>query len=214
MTIIDWEHVHVRDPPPPGDMLWYKAHGLLMYAAFAVFFPLGVFGVRYARYHNRFRHWFQFHWALQVLGVFLATGAVSIALRQFENTRDTTHGCIGFVLTFLILLQPIFALFRPDEDSEYRGYWEFSHWLIGTGGIILGWVNIFKGLDLYFEDWPGAGSQLILTVLFTVQVTIIGFLYLLFDRKHREKSHYPDDSMVPLIVSTSATKGSQFLTKV
>jgi hypothetical protein len=217
MTMFDFDHVTLRDPPPPGDMLWYKAHGLMMYAAFAVLFPLGVFGVRFARYQPRFRHWFQYHWIVQSGGVFLTTGAVSIALRQFEHTRNTTHGYTGFVLIFLVLLQPILALFRPEEGGDLRKYWEFFHWVIGTGGVILGWVNIFKGLDLYFVDWPGAGSQLIMTILFTIQVTIIGFFYLLFDRRHRSKPYCleVEDSMVPLLLSTSSTaKDNQFLTKV
>jgi len=39
-----------------------------------------------------------------------------------------------------------------------RAAWYVSHWLIGTGAILLGWFNIFLGLDLFFSDYPEEGT--------------------------------------------------------
>jgi hypothetical protein len=33
--------------------------------------------------------------------------------------------------------------------------WYVAHWLFGITAIILGWFNIFKGLDEYIQAWAG-----------------------------------------------------------
>lgn len=170
------------DPPPAGDILWYKAHGFLMWLSFSVLFPLGVMGVRYSRICKKLEYWFQYHWLLQSTGVLLSTVGLSIALRRFENCKDTTHGTIGVALAFIVLIQPVFAVFRPALGAQLRPFWAFSHWFLGTVTVVLGWVNIFQGLDLYFVDWPGSGPQTLLFWVFSAQVSLLVFCYLVMVR--------------------------------
>jgi hypothetical protein len=45
------------------------------------------------------------------------------------------------------------------RGSGVRPAWYFVHWLFGTAAIILGWFNIFKGLDVYAGNWPVGGER-------------------------------------------------------
>lgn len=43
----------------------------------------------------------------------------------------------------------MFALFlRPGKDHKYRLYWNIYHHSVGYAILVLGIVNIFKGLDI------------------------------------------------------------------
>jgi len=106
------------------------------------------------------------------------------------------------------------------RGAAIRPAWFTVHWLFGTAAIILGWFNIFKGLDVYVQSWPIGGERKVslefhLTVVapgrhvicdkyyfqnfimewfisccewqatyvfWGVQLAILGFLLLLFDR--------------------------------
>lgn len=41
------------------------------------------------------------------------------------------------------------------RGSAVRAAWYVVHWLFGTALVILGWFNIFKGLDEYIQSWAG-----------------------------------------------------------
>jgi hypothetical protein len=51
----------------PCTIGWYRAHGWLMWLAFGIFFPLGVFTSRFGQYY--FSQWFWTHISLQVLHI-------------------------------------------------------------------------------------------------------------------------------------------------
>jgi hypothetical protein len=117
-----------------------------MFLAFGVFFPLGVIAVKAL---NRFtRHYVRIHIATQALGFILATDGVATAYARFQ-AMDTMHGRIGAAVVGLFWLQPFGALLRPALGTPLRPYWFVLHWLVGTGIIILGWANIFFGIDIY-----------------------------------------------------------------
>ena len=49
----------------------------------------------------------------------------------------------------LTLVLQIFALLlRPNKDHKYRFYWNIYHYAVGYTVIILGIVNVFKGLQI------------------------------------------------------------------
>lgn len=45
------------------------------------------------------------------------------------------------------------------RGTAIRPAWFAVHWLFGTAAIILGWFNIFKGLDEYVGNWPSGGER-------------------------------------------------------
>ncbi|KAH8946527.1 hypothetical protein BDL97_12G100100 [Sphagnum fallax] len=107
-----------------------------------------------------------------VVGVAAATVGLAIGLRTFDALHDSLHAELGLAIGCLIWAQPLVALLlRPK-----------NHWLIGTGAILLGWFNIFLGLDLFFSDYPEEGTGKSLKTAFSVQVAVVSFVYLFLER--------------------------------
>ncbi|KAH9546636.1 hypothetical protein CY35_12G109200 [Sphagnum magellanicum] len=149
----------LKEAPPPA-IGCYKAHGWLLWLAFGVFFPAGVL----------------------VVGVAAATVGLAIGLRKFDALHDSLHAELGLAIGCLIWAQPLVALLlRPKKGQSLRAVWYASHWLIGTGAILLGWFNIFLGLDLFFSDYPEEGTGKWLKTAFSVQVAVVSFVYLFPD---------------------------------
>lgn len=61
-----------------------------------------------------------------------------------------------------------------------RSTWYILHWSIGTGVCILGIINIYTGLHAYHRKTSEDVN--LWTVLFTAEVIIMAFLYLLQDK--------------------------------
>lgn len=91
------------------------------------------------------------------MATFCATAGIAIGLKEFAALADSTHVKLGLALGLMIWLQFLLAFVRPRKGGCGHQIWYFSHWLLGTGSVILGWFNIFKGLDLCVIDWPDAG---------------------------------------------------------
>lgn len=92
---------------------WFKFHGWLMWGAFAVCFPLGVFVSRFGQ--TCFAQWFNTHIFVQVSGVVLATAGFSIAAIKFPGSWDNTHVKLGMAIMCLIWLQPLLTNIRPHR---------------------------------------------------------------------------------------------------
>ena len=104
----------------------------------------------------------------------LSTISFAIAVNKFQVIPlDSTHVKLGVAIMCLIWLLPLLSFVRPRRGSTIRPVWYFVHWLFGTTAILLGWFNIFKGLDLYVQDWPTSG---------TLKVSPEFFLLLLLQR--------------------------------
>ncbi|CAK9199979.1 unnamed protein product [Sphagnum troendelagicum] len=168
------------EAPPPA-IGYYKAHGWLLWLAFGVFFPAGVLVSKYTQ--ASFPHWFHLHRILEVVGVAAATVGLAIGLRKFDALHDSLHAELGLAIGCLIWAQPLVALLlRPKKGQSLRATWYVSHWLIGTGAILLGWFNIFLGLDLFYSDYPEEGTGKWLKTAFSVQVAVLSFVYLFLER--------------------------------
>ncbi|KAG0609684.1 hypothetical protein M758_7G005900 [Ceratodon purpureus] len=165
----------------PCSIGWFRAHGWLMWLAFGIFLPLGVFVSRYGQYY--FSQWFWAHISLQVTGVVLATISFAIAANKFQvTTWDNTHVKLGLAIMILVWLQPLLSFVRPRRGSGIRPVWFFVHWLFGMTAIVLAWFNIFKGLDVYVGNWPDGGERKASYVLWGINVAVLAFLYLFLDR--------------------------------
>ncbi|KAJ0926986.1 putative cytochrome b561/ferric reductase transmembrane [Helianthus annuus] len=75
--------------------------------------------------------------------------------RQFPSyiKRDASHGAISSL---------VFALFlRPNKDHKFRFYWNIYHHGIGYAILVLGVINVFKGLDILSPESKWRTSYII-----------------------------------------------------
>lgn len=91
-----------------------------------------------------------------------------------------------------------------------RSVWYLIHWLIGIIICMVGIANVYIGLHTYHEKT--SKSVRLWVVLFTLEVCLIGFAYLLQDRwqyileqgaRHCDEQIRPTDNISP---STSVNK--------
>jgi hypothetical protein len=150
-----------------------------MFLAFGVCFPFGIIAVRFLR--NVTRHYVWLHIAIQALGFILATIGVILAYARFpSDSINLMHSRIGAAVVALVWLQPIPALFRPKKGSPVRPFWFVVHWLCGVGVIVLGWVNIFFGIDIYKAIFGTKANNIY--ILYSVWISVVGIAYLFLDR--------------------------------
>ncbi|KAJ4795051.1 Cytochrome b561 and DOMON domain-containing protein [Rhynchospora pubera] len=65
-----------------------------------------------------------------------------------KGVQYTTHRNIGITLFSLATLQVTALLLRPEKDHKYRKYWNLYHHTFGYTILVLGILNIFKGLSI------------------------------------------------------------------
>ncbi|CAK7349422.1 unnamed protein product [Dovyalis caffra] len=130
-------------------------HGILNAVSWGILFPLGIIIARYLRtFQSADPAWFYLHVSCQVsaYAIGVAGWATGIKLgNESKVVKFTGHRNIGISLFALATLQ-IFALFlRPKKDHKYRFYWNIYHHGVGYAILILGILNVFKGLNMLFQ---------------------------------------------------------------
>nr|CAD1823834.1 unnamed protein product [Ananas comosus var. bracteatus] len=129
---------------------------------------------------RRLKILFYTHVMLQITAVLLATAGAVLSMKNFENSFNNTHQRIGLALYGFILLQPFIGFLRPNRGVRIRSIWYFVHWILGIGICTVGIANVYIGLHTYHER--ASRSVELWTVLFTVEVSFIAFVYLLQGR--------------------------------
>lgn len=74
----------------------------------------------------------------------------------------------------------LFLLCRFIRGVKTRSIWYLIHWLMGISICMVGIANIYIGLHTYHKKT--SKSVRLWVVLFTLEVSLIGFAYLLQDR--------------------------------
>ncbi|MCO5610010.1 hypothetical protein L7F22_064245 [Adiantum nelumboides] len=122
------------------------------------------------------------HIALQSVGLLVALGGGGLALVKFGAMGLAhTHGRLGVALLLAPLLAAFLSTVRPKVGAERkRGLWYATHWLLGTGTVVLACLNVFIGLQVY--ELISARSLFFINVAFAVQVALMVLLYLAQDR--------------------------------
>ncbi|CAI9754935.1 unnamed protein product [Fraxinus pennsylvanica] len=128
--------------------------------------------------HPRYTH--KNHESLSVL---LATAGAVLSIRYFDNSFNNYHQRIGLALYGVIWFQALIGILRPNRGRKGRSIWFIFHWLLGITASILGVVNVYTGLQSYHRKT--SKSERVWTIVFTVQISLIIFFYLL-----QEKWHY------------------------
>ncbi|KAK4845813.1 hypothetical protein QYF36_009381 [Acer negundo] len=127
-------------------------HGILNVVSWGILFPIGVIIARYLRpFEGMDPAWFYLHISCQLSAYIIGVAGWGTGLKLGSESKGityTTHRNLGIALFSLCTLQ-VFALFlRPKKDHKYRFYWNIYHHGIGFSILILGILNVFKGLDI------------------------------------------------------------------
>lgn len=73
-----------------------------------------------------------------------------------------------------------YELFLECRGSKGRIVWYFFHWLLGTTICLAGIINTYTGLNAYHEKTSKSIS--LWTIIFTAQISFMGFFYLFQDK--------------------------------
>ncbi|KAL3506546.1 hypothetical protein ACH5RR_031928 [Cinchona calisaya] len=127
-----------------------QIHGALNTVSWGILFPIGIMIARYLRTFAD-PVWFYVHISCQISSYIVGVAGWATGMKlgsQSKGVEYTSHRNFGITLFCLATLQ-IFALFlRPKRDHKYRFYWNVYHHGVGYGVLVLGIINVFKGLEI------------------------------------------------------------------
>uniref|UniRef100_A0A7S2TQH7 Cytochrome b561 domain-containing protein n=1 Tax=Lotharella oceanica TaxID=641309 RepID=A0A7S2TQH7_9EUKA len=136
-----------------------------MWIAFALLMPGAIFVSRYAKVYAPTR-WLMIHIGMQMLGVILAIAGLAIALDNFDEPLESSHGKLGVTLMAFYFVQILMGgLARPEKTNpktRCRTVWEYTHKGFGLSIVILGLINVFLGLtveEMEEEEGEGGGDD-------------------------------------------------------
>lgn len=66
------------------------------------------------------------------------------------------------------------------SGGRSRPLWYAAHWLVGTGAVVLGFINIFIGMHVY--ELVSGTSLRTFNILFAIELGVLGVIYLSQDR--------------------------------
>ncbi|KAI3990010.1 hypothetical protein MKX01_003713 [Papaver californicum] len=158
-------------------------HGFVLWVSMGFLMPLGLLIIRMSNTEicgRRLKLLFYLHVTLQILSVLLVTVAAVMSIKNFENIFNNQHRRIGVALYAFIWVQAFIGFRRPQKGIKGRSKWFFIHWGLGTGITLLGVINIYTGLQAYHEKT--SRSIRLWSILFTIEVCLITFLYLFQDK--------------------------------
>ncbi|CAN6350189.1 unnamed protein product [Urochloa humidicola] len=168
----------------PKLSLQLKLHAFLLWCSVGFLMPIGVLLIRVSsnvKSAKTVKLLFYWHVGSQIVAVILATAGAVLSISNFENAFNNTHQRIGLALYGFIWLQPLIGfLMRPDRGMRFRRAWYLTHWLLGIGICVVGVANVYIGLHTY-QERTGRSARL-WTVLLTVEVAAMAFVYLFQDR--------------------------------
>ncbi|KAM3327348.1 cytochrome and DOMON domain-containing protein [Capsicum chacoense] len=151
-------------------------HGILNVVSWGILFPIGIMIARYLRTFVD-PVWFYVHVTCQVSSYIIGVSGWATGLKLGSQSKGivyTSHRDFGIALFCLATLQ-VFALFlRPKKDHKYRFYWNMYHHGVGYGVLVLGIINVFKGLEIL---QPGRKWKL----AYIIFLSIIGGIALILE---------------------------------
>ncbi|KAG1363424.1 Cytochrome b561 and DOMON domain-containing protein [Cocos nucifera] len=171
-------------------------HGVLNAVSWGILLPIGAIFARYLKtFHSADPAWFYLHLSCQLTGYIVGVAGWATGLNlgsKSKGVRYTTHRNIGITLFSLATLQ-VFALFlRPNKDHKYRFYWNIYHHLVGYTVIILGVINVFKGLTILntAQKWTTAYITVI-SILGGIALSLEAITWIIVLRRKSRNSTKP-----------------------
>ncbi|XP_021749592.1 cytochrome b561 and DOMON domain-containing protein At4g12980-like [Chenopodium quinoa] len=173
-----------------------NTHGILNAISWGLLFPIGAIIARYMRtFESADPAWFYVHVSCQISGYAIGVAGWSTGLQLGSESVGivySSHRYIGIALFALATLQ-IFALFlRPKKEHKLRFYWNIYHHGIGYAIIILGIINVFKGLKILEPEKKWKSTYVtILIVLGGITAVLEVFTWIVVLRKKSSRSTKP-----------------------
>jgi len=119
--------------------------------------------------------WFVLHRGLMMLTWLLTMAGLVLILLELKGLSKTfntsPHALLGFITVGLCFIQPFIALVRCSPNHRNRGWFNWTHWLIGNAAQIVGVVAIFYAVDLTAAELPRPETDWLL-------VGFVGFHFL------------------------------------
>lgn len=173
-------------------------HGILNAVSWGILFPIGAIVARYLRtFPSADPAWFYLHASCQVSAYAIGVAGWATGLKlgsESKGIQFTDHRNIGIALFAIATLQ-IFALFlRPNKDHKYRFYWNIYHHSVGYAILVLGILNVFKGLRILSPEhkWKLA-YIIVIGVLGGIAVLLEAITWIVVLRRKSDKSTKPYD---------------------
>ncbi|CAI9759106.1 unnamed protein product [Fraxinus pennsylvanica] len=173
-------------------------HGILNVVSWGIMFPIGIIIARYVRsFPSADPAWFYLHIFCQVSAYAIGVAGWGTGLKlgsQSKGVRYTGHRNIGIALFSLATLQ-IFALFlRPKKDHKLRFYWNIYHHGVGYTILVLGILNVFKGLNILNPEPKWRDAYIILiAVLGGIAILLEVITWIIVLRRKSRNSTKPYD---------------------
>ncbi|XP_043720328.1 cytochrome b561 and DOMON domain-containing protein At3g25290 [Telopea speciosissima] len=173
-------------------------HGILNAVSWGILFPFGAIIARYLRtFQSADPAWFYLHVSCQFSAYVVGVAGWATGLKLGSESKGvvySAHRNIGIAL-FCVATVQIFAMFlRPKNDHKYRKYWNVYHHGIGYTIIILGIINVFKGLDILVPDhkWKKA-YVIVLIVLGAIALLLEAITWTVVLKRKSSNSTKPYD---------------------
>nr|GLL42819.1 cytochrome b561 and DOMON domain-containing protein At3g25290-like [Ipomoea trifida] len=173
-------------------------HGILNAVSWGVLFPFGVIIARYLRtFKSADPAWFYLHIVCQLSAYVIGVAGWATGLKlgsQSKGVMYSGHRNIGIALFSLATVQMFALLLRPKKDHKYRFYWNIYHYGVGYSILVLGIINVFKGLDILSpaKKWKSA-YIVVLVVLGVVALLLEVVTWTVVLRRRSSKSTKPYD---------------------
>ncbi|KAI4326364.1 hypothetical protein MLD38_031686 [Melastoma candidum] len=131
-------------------------HGILNAVSWGIMFPFGIIIARYLRtFPSADPAWFYLHVFCQFSAYVIGVAGWATGLKLGAESKGIVyyyHRNIGIVVFALATLQIFALLLRPKKDHKYRFYWNVYHHGLGYLIVVLGIVNVFKGINILQPD--------------------------------------------------------------
>lgn len=181
-----------------GGMKKRNIHGILNAVSWGILFPIGAIIARYLRtFQSADPAWFYLHAFCQFSGYVVGIAGWGTGIKlgsELKGVQYTGHRNIGIALFCLATVQ-IFALFlRPKKDHKYRFYWNIYHHALGYSILVLGVINVFKGLDILDPEkkWKSA-YIIVIAALGVIALLLEAITWIVVLRRSSRKSTKPYD---------------------
>ncbi|XP_050206675.1 cytochrome b561 and DOMON domain-containing protein At3g25290-like [Mercurialis annua] len=172
-------------------------HGVLNAVSWGILFPIGAIIARYLRsFQSADPIWFYLHVGCQVSAYAIGVAGWGMGIKLGSESKGfeySGHRRIGISLFALATLQ-IFALFlRPKKDHKYRFYWNLYHHGVGYAILILGILNVFKGLDILNPEGKWKSAYIIVIAVLGAIALLLEIITWIVVLKRSNKSTKPYD---------------------
>ncbi|XP_031101208.1 cytochrome b561 and DOMON domain-containing protein At3g25290-like [Ipomoea triloba] len=173
-------------------------HGILNAVSWGILFPVGIIIARYLRtFQSADPAWFYLHVACQICAYAIGVAGWATGLKlgsQSKGVQYTDHRNLGISLFCLATLQMFSLLLRPKKDHKYRFYWNIYHYGIGYSVLVLGIINVFKGLHILdpAKKWKSA-YIVVLVVMGGIALLLEAITWIVVLRRKSNKSTKPYD---------------------